>query len=310
MKVNNITVIGGCNIDICATSTGALVGGDSNPGTVRVSLGGVGRNIAENLSRLAQNVSLISSLGGDQFTELIKRHAQAAGFDMSMCAFDETLQNSIYVCVNNPDGEMSVAVSDMRVCDLITPQHLERMLPKINKSDIVVIDANIPEDTVRYLAENCEAPLCADSVSSHKAKRILPALPRLELLKTNRIEAQNLTGIEVKTPDDVKLCADKLHEMGVKRVLITLGSHGAFSSGDGEAHYMNSLAQNIVNTTGCGDAFFAGSIIAMLEKMSIRDILVYGLGMAALCSLDQGAVYQGTSLGALERFINENVKGN
>lgn len=301
-----ISVIGGCNIDISATSLDALVSCDSNPGQVRVSLGGVGRNIAENLSRLNHRIYFLSALGGDQFTELIKRHAQAADFDVDLCNYDETLQNSIYVCVNRPDGEMSVAVSDMRVCETITPEYLKRMLPYINCSSAAVVDANIPEESVRFIAEHCEVPICADTVSSRKASRLLPLLPRLEMLKTNSIEAQRLTGIEIHSHDDIRACAERLHEMGVKRVLFTLGADGAFAYDGAACVSMPSMTRDIVNTTGCGDSFFAGAINAWLKNEPIETILRYGLGMAALCAKDFGAVNQTVSPSVLEGFLAEN----
>ncbi len=60
-NINNfISLIGGANIDILAKSYSPLKDFDSNPGKVNISFGGVGRNIADNLARLDQKVSLIT----------------------------------------------------------------------------------------------------------------------------------------------------------------------------------------------------------------------------------------------------------
>ena len=56
-----VVVIGGAGIDINGFPSGKLIQKSSNPGRVKLSLGGVGRNIAENLARLGLNVKLLSA---------------------------------------------------------------------------------------------------------------------------------------------------------------------------------------------------------------------------------------------------------
>lgn len=302
MKEHLITVVGGCNIDLNATSLAPLVSGDSNPGTVTTALGGVGRNIAENLARLRQRVSFMTAIGEDHFTPIIEAHARACGYDMSLSAHDKRYQNSTYLCVNEPSGEMSVAVNDMRICELLTPAFLEARLPHLSCAEAVVLDANLPEDTINYAAEHISAPIFVDSVSSKKAEKLIGALPRLHTIKTNRIEAQVLAGMEIHNMDDVRDCAKRLHDKGVKQVFITLGAQGAFASNGRETLTMPSLAHDIVNTTGCGDAFFAGVVASTLDKLPLEGILLTGLQMAALCATDSSAVAQSLTPEALRAF--------
>ena len=68
-KENYVTVIGGSNMDIQGFPNNPLVMKDSNPGKVDISMGGVGRNIAENLSRLDVNTKLISAMGNDLYVK-------------------------------------------------------------------------------------------------------------------------------------------------------------------------------------------------------------------------------------------------
>lgn len=121
MKAHPVAVIGASNVDISATSLSPLVSGDSNPGKVEISFGGVGRNIAENLCRLGQSVSLITAYGEDPFGQMLRAQAQELGLDVSLSLRDERMSSSLYVCVNQPEGEMAVAVSDMEVCGGLSP---------------------------------------------------------------------------------------------------------------------------------------------------------------------------------------------
>ncbi|MEG1889924.1 MAG: carbohydrate kinase family protein [Clostridia bacterium] len=284
MDKHRITVVGGCNIDIGATAYAALQNGDSNPGRVRVSFGGVGRNIAENLVRLGQSVRMISALGDDAFAPLLKAQAKSVGMDLSESLLLKDARSSVYVCINAPDGEMMVAISDMDGCDLLTPAFLETKLELLNASEAVVLDANLPEASIRFLAQRCTAPLFADSVSAKKVAKLKGVLGALRGIKTNRIEAELLTQRQILSVQDAQRCCDDLRAAGVALALITLGPGGAVGALHDERLLLPPMTGKTVNTTGCGDAFFAGAVVAYLEKSNLREILRCGLGMAALCA--------------------------
>ena len=79
MKKLSVAVVGGVNVDIAGTRDTKLLSGDSNPGRVTVTLGGVGRNIAENLSRLGNRVQLITALGGDAHAARVQESCESLG---------------------------------------------------------------------------------------------------------------------------------------------------------------------------------------------------------------------------------------
>ena len=80
-----VCVIGGANIDITATSRSQFVARDSNPGTVRLSFGGVGRNIAHNLTLLGDSVYFVTRFGGDAFGQMLQVSCREIGMDISLC---------------------------------------------------------------------------------------------------------------------------------------------------------------------------------------------------------------------------------
>lgn len=293
MDRHRFAVIGGNNMDISATSRTPLVFGDSNPGVVRMGLGGVGRNIAENLARLNQQVSLVTAFGDDAFAERALRQAQEVGINIADALVVKGAGSCVYICVNNADGDMAVAVNDMALCDQITPDYLETTIQSINAADAVVFDTNLREDTIAFLANHVNAPLFADAVSTKKANRLVCALPRLYGLKANRLEIELLTGLSLATDADLVEAARMLHRKGVHFVLITLGSRGAFAS-HGEEQAMHAIFPgDIVNTTGCGDAFTAAAITAILDGLSVNDVLRRGLAAAVITARCEQAVSDG-----------------
>lgn len=93
---------------------------------------------------------------------------------------------------------MALAVSDMDICRKITPQFLASRLSVLNHAQLIVADANLPAESLRFLAENCTPPLFVDPVSTGKAEKLRPVLGRIHTLKPNRMEAELLSGVEIR----------------------------------------------------------------------------------------------------------------
>ena len=301
-----LAVIGGNNVDINATATTPLVYGDSNPGRIHTGLGGVGRNIAENLVRLGQQVNLITVFGDDEFSTVAIEHANRIGMNIGDAIKVDHAASCIYVCINEPDGDMSVAVNDMALCDRITPDYLAEKLPMLNSMDAIILDANIPEESIDFVVQHCLPPVFADAVAAKKAARLHRSLPRLRGLKANQIEVELLTGMTITHEHDMNTAALALHQMGVEYVMITLGSRGAFySEGDSQA-FEHPLSTRVVNTTGCGDAFMAAMVLAILEKREATEALRMGLAAAAICAHSRHAVSEQMSYALLTQTLQSN----
>lgn len=286
-----ITVIGGANIDILAAASHALVPNDSNPGHVTMSYGGVAHNIARDLHLLGHEVRFATIFGGDIFGSLVHDQCEAAGLDLSLAERRDGARNGMYLCVNDHNGELVVAVADTDAIDLITPEWLDSRIDDINTSLAVVADTNLSTPALRYLLNNCTAPLMVDTVSTAKAPRIIDALAasdthRLHTLKLNRHEALAVTGA-----DDVTEATRVLHTMGVEHVFITLGSHGALCSDGDTCLELPALPiTGIVNTNGAGDAFLAGVVHATMRGDSLDETAHTGLLAARAALLSPHAV--------------------
>lgn len=137
-------VIGGVNIDIGGTSAAPVVAADSNPGRVEVSMGGVGRNIAEDLARMGMPVAMLTALGEDGHANELRAHSAQVGIDLSRSVVIPGQRTSTYLCLNHPDGDIYAAVSDMGIYDCLTPEMLMPHLDWLNGASVVIVDANMP----------------------------------------------------------------------------------------------------------------------------------------------------------------------
>ena len=297
-------VVGGVNVDIGGHSFAPLVASDSNPGRVSTSLGGVGRNIAHNISLLGVDVKLLSAYGDDLNGERVAASCSELGIDLSNALRVPGGTTSTYLYLTDETGEMALAVSDMEICKKITPEYLAANLSVLQNAQLVVADCNIPEESLHYLAENVTTPLFVDPVSTVKAEKIRPILGKIHTLKPNRLEAELLSGVPIHCTDDVAKAADKLLQMGVHRLFISLGADGVLAAMGDEKLWLPNLPGNMVNTTGCGDSFTAALVWAYLEGKDLRDTTLAGLAAGSITMESKETINPAMSAEALKARIN------
>lgn len=278
-----VTVVGGMNMDIGGRPYKKLVAKDSNPGAVRMSPGGVGRNIAHNMSLLGLDVRLLTAFGDDVYAQKLAAVCGELGIDISQSPVIPGGHTSTYLFVNDESGDMQLAVSDMDIYDHLTPQVLQSRRQLLDGSQVVVLDTNLPAETVAWVAKNCRAPIFADPVSSAKAEKLRPVLGRLHTLKPNRIEAELLSGVAISDDASLRRAADALLETGLHRVFISLGADGVFAADrSGQVLHLPAPEGNIVSTTGCGDSFMAALAWAYLRGSDLERSARAGLAASTI----------------------------
>lgn len=297
-------VVGGVNVDICGRSLGELVSSDSNPGRVTTSLGGVGRNIAHNMSLMGLDVRLLSAYGDDINGERVAASCSELGIDLSHALRVSGGTTSTYLYITDSEGEMALAVSDMEVCKKITPEYLSANIGLLQNAQVVVADANIPEESLEFLAENLTVPLFVDPVSTIKAEKIRKIIPKIHTLKPNRLEAEFLTGIKINTKEDAEKAAAAFIEKGVRRVFISMGSEGVLAATAKESLWHGIYPGKMVNTTGCGDSFMAALVWAYLEGMNLNDTAAAGLAAGSIAMESEETINPDMSAEALKKRMS------
>ncbi len=277
MEHKTVIVIGAVNMDICGRPSRTPNMHDSNPGTVSLTPGGVGRNIAHNLRLLGLDVKFVAAIGNDVYGESIYRSCAETGIDMSMCRRIKGARTSTYLYVTDDKGEMVIAVSDMDIAASITPSYLALLTDKLNAADAVVIDGNLSAEAIKWIGENVTAPLYADPVSITKAERMKPILSKLTAFKPNDVEAMSMTGESTSL-----FAAEELLKRGVGRVFVSLGPDGIVAAEDGEVVKLPCCKADIVNTTGCGDAVTAAIVWAGVNGLDLAESADAAMKAAAL----------------------------
>jgi pseudouridine kinase len=287
-----ILVIGALNADICGKPEVQLLAGESNIGRVSISLGGVGHNIALNLALLGAETRFITALGGDMYAKEAEREAAEYGLDISNSLICEELPTSTYLCLCDEKGDMAAAVNDMSVINRLTPAFLSLKKEIIENASIVVVDCNLPIESLDYITHTAHGQVFADTVSAAKAEKLKALLGRLHTIKPNRAEACVLSGIEVTDTASAELAARELIKSGLKRVFISLGAEGVYcTDGEtGEGFHLQSEVYMPINATGAGDAFLAAAAYASLKGYSLRKTAEAGIAASKQTAMCESTV--------------------
>ena len=299
-------VIGGINIDICGRSAEPMIAEDSNPGTVTISPGGVGRNIAHNLRLLEIPTVFVTTLGGDAFSAQAETDCRALGMDLSYALRIPDGRISSYVFLTQPDGNLALAVCDSQIAENMTPAVLEARMDVLNAAKAVVLDANLTKESVEYLAEHCRAPLFADPVSVRKAEKLRRVLGRFHTLKPNLLEAEALSGVRIRNESGLFEAANRLLETGMKRVAISLGAKGALLAEGDTREILPCYPAELCNVTGGGDAMMAGLVYGYMRGAPFRKSGQYALAAASMAVSCSVTNHPALSCTALESILGGN----
>ncbi len=287
MDRRGVVVFGGANLDVLARSTTRAVAGTSNPGRVVRTPGGVGRNVAENLARLGTPVRLVAAVGQDDGGARLLEQTRAAGVDVDLVRRVGAATGS-YTAVVDSDGELVVAVSDMRATELLGPADVTAADAAVAGAALVVVDGNLTAaavDAALALAARHGTAVVLEPVSVPKARALAPALDRwpVRTVTPNTAELAALT-----VPDDdpdppgLEEQVASLHARGVEQVWVRMGPEGSLlSTPDGLSHHA-SLDVEVVDATGAGDALLAAYCHALLAGAAPEEAAAYGQAAAAL----------------------------
>lgn len=286
-----VVVIGGANVDIVGRALQTLAPGDSTPGHMAISRGGVGRNLAENLARLGEAVQLYSAVGQDAWGQTLCQETQASGVATDGIYRSPTLPSAHYLSLVQPDGSLYAALNDMRVLEQLTPEILRQQGLDISAAGVLVLDCNLPADTLRWVFGQTrlypDLQVVVDAVSAAKCAKISPHLADIHLLKVNPLEARTLTGLAVDSIAQAQQAARWFWQQGVGHTVLSLGRQGVCwcDIGGRVGHLAADRAASpaqIVNTNGAGDALLAGVLYGHLAGLSWPQPVQWGMACAAL----------------------------
>ena len=293
-EADSVVVVGGAVLDTKVRTAAPPVLGTSNPGTAAATVGGVGRNIAENLARLGRPTVLVAAVGDDPAGDTVLQRTSAAGVECRHVVVSAH-PTGTYAAVLDDAGDLHIAVADMRATDELTVSDLAVVPTLLGGADALVVDANLDATVIRWLlsaAQDAGVRSVFEPVSVAKATAAAPVFDgsvRVHTITPNVDELAALVGHPVAdTVDAVRAAADLLHARGVQHVWVRRGTRGSLLSSTGSADagsravLVGAPPVVVADVTGAGDSMTAGYVHALLEGADVVEAARYGQALAAL----------------------------
>lgn len=282
-----VLVIGSAGIDVKGRLTAPLQLGMPNQGQVRNSVGGVARNIAENLARLEIDVILLSVIGDDTSGLRVLDECRAAGIDCTYMRIVPNKRTGTYMAFLKPDGELEASLSDFEIMDSLDADWLADHEDLFEDAQMVILDATVPESALKKIfefAEKYKLAVCADPTTPTLAGRFCPYLDKLHLIVPNAFETDSLCGVGEPATDRESAinAARRLVTMGAEIAVVTMGEQGLAYADSSGVGFIRAIKTHVVDTSGAGDALTGAVIFGLLNNVGIDEAMRLGVTAAAL----------------------------
>lgn len=288
--MGTIAVIGSANADLVVQVDRRPAGGETILGSdLVITPGGKGANQAVAASLIGGDVRFVGCIGEDPYGEMLRASLAVAGVDVSGLGRlpDATGCALIFI---TPDGENSIVVAP-GANGAVTPGYLRDSGRAWESADLVLVQLEIPLDTVEFVAAECRSRGTRLMLNAAPAAA-LPAhvLEGCDPLVVNESEAMILLGELPEAWSDPEDVARRLMGLGPRSVVITLGASGAVAMGpDGSVHREPGRKVEVVDTTGAGDAFCGALATTLANGSSLAEGLATATQMAAVSVQHPGA---------------------
>lgn len=278
---------------------------DSNPGSVRVSFGGVCRNIAENIARVDVSTKLITVVGDDEKGKCLLEDAKDKNLDVQDTLIIEGGSTPTYMAILDECGEMQSAVVDMKIMDEMTTEFMDEKAEVIRNAAYMVLDVDNPTILRYILANFTETKFILDSVSACKVLKVKDCIRNLHTFKPNRHEAEVLCGFKIQTTEEVQRAGQYFKNLGIENVFISLDKDGMYYNNGSSEGIMKSNHTEVVNVTGAGDSCVAGLVYGYMNGLSIEETTRYAIAMSAITIAHPKTIHPEMSCALVEQYMKQ-----
>ena len=301
--MNPILVIGSSNTDMVVKTTHFPTPGQTVlGGQFFMFPGGKGANQAVAAAKLGGQVTFITKLGKDIFGDESLAGFQQTGMDTRYIQRDQHAPSGVALITVNEKGENHIVVAP-GANHALSAADLDLGELAFLQSEWILMQLEIPIDTIVYAANKAQK-LGKRIVLNPAPAMALPEelFSKLFLFTPNETEAGFYTGVHVTDMDSARKAATILLKKGIRNVVITMGSKGAYFTNAAEELLIPTPVVNAVDTTAAGDVFNGALCVALAEEMTWKEALTWACKAAAFSVTRMGAQSSTPTRMELDRF--------
>lgn len=289
--MKKILVVGSLNMDMVANVDHTPVVGETILTNMLTLIpGGKGANQAYAAGRLGADVTMLGAVGKDSYADMLLKSLESAGVETSAILRKEEVATGIAMIAVNSDGDNSIIVVSGANA-VLTPKDIEDKLELLKNSDIVILQLEIPLDTVFYTAKMAKSFGKTVILDPAPVPKEFPEelLQYVDIIKPNETELSMLTGL-TSSGKDIEKGARELKKRGVKDVMVTLGDKGVYIDSEkcGTCQIPGHKVE-AVDTTAAGDTFTAALAIMLAQGKDVREAAEFANDVSSIVVTRKGA---------------------
>ena len=251
--------------------------------------GGKGANQAVASARAGGDVTMIGRVGDDAFADRLLENLRRENIDTVNVSRSKQCASGIAVVAVEASGENAIMVvpgSNGRV----TPEDVEAAAGVIRKSDVLLLQLEIPLDAVLAAIKIATAADVRVILDPAPMPNSLPdEILNVDIICPNQSEASAIVGRPIETVDDARGCVSRLHHRGARNVIITLGGDGAVVSDGVSVEWIQPWKITPVDTTAAGDAFAGALALRLADGASLVEAARFAAAAGAIAATRVGA---------------------
>ncbi|QOP73006.1 ribokinase [Pediococcus acidilactici] len=253
--------------------------------------GGKGANQAIAAARSGAQTSFIGRVGADENGKFMLQQLVNSGVTIDLVAVDEDAGTGQAFVMVEKSGENRILIYGGANAQL-SAADVKKAQAQIAAADLMVAQLETPVETTQFAFQMAKELGVKTILNPAPAVAKLPAelLKNTDVITPNETEVEILTGIAVTDEAAMLKAAQRLHDLGVATVIITLGSKGVFYD-DGVQHgIVPAFKVQAVDTTAAGDTFL-GALSSELnpDLSNLKTAIEYGNKASSLAVQKMGA---------------------
>ena len=255
-----------------------------------VGPGGKGCNQAVAIARLGGKVNFISKIGKDAYGKLALETLKKNNINTENIIQDEKLQTGVAgILVDKQSGKNAINVI-VGAPNSLKISEMNSQINLIKSSKIFLTQLEIPKDVTLHCLKTAKENRCLTILNPAPASEISKEFySYIDYFTPNETEAEFYTGIKITNEKEAKQAAGKLINLGIKKIIITLGEKGLFYSDGQEEIYLKASSVKAIDTTGAGDAFNGALAFSLSKGKPIKACLELANKAAGLSTTKLGA---------------------
>jgi ribokinase len=284
-----IAVVGSANTDLTTFTDVFPRPGETLFGKgFDLGFGGKGANQAVAARLCGAEVMMVAKVGDDLFGQATINNFTSFGIDTTHVHIVEGVPTGVAPIFVEPNGQNRIIVVK-GANDRLTPADVDAAAPDLERVDAIILQFEIPFETVYHTIRFARAHNIRCIVNPAPAAAAnLAELAGADYFIPNETEAEQLTGLPVRSDSEAVACAAALLSKGFRRVVITLGARGSLLADATGSTHVPPFPVTAADTTGAGDAFIGSLAVFLAEGVPEHGALARANLYAALSTTRVG----------------------